>query len=140
MSEGEEPIEVRNGPYAVIVRSSALSMIRLSWTGYAPSREYREILEQALSEVEEHEVQRWSADLRDMAAILQQDEHWTVTDWFPRLAAAGLKRMAILMSSDLFNQMSVERIMGAATPVLGFEVAYFDDMQKAEAWLMASDR
>jgi hypothetical protein len=46
--------------------------------------------------------------------------------------------MAILMSADYFNQMSVDRIMQAATPEMPFAVAYFDDEEGARAWLSAS--
>ena len=85
-----------------------------------------------------HQLERWLADLRGMNAILRQDEQWTVNEWFPTLAKTGLKRMAILMSSDYFNQMSVDRIMQAATPEMPFAVAYFDDAEGALAWLLAS--
>ena len=70
--------------------------------------------------------------------ILRELEHSTVTDWLPRLAHAGLKRMAILTSSSYFNRMSVDRIMTASTPELPFTTAYFDYLYKAKAWLLAS--
>ena len=54
-----------------------------------------------------------------------------------RVAASGLKRMAILMSSDYFNQMSVERIMNNATPELPFTVSYFEDADAARDWLLS---
>ena len=113
-------------------------MICLRWAGYAPSIVYRSILDDARMNVGLHQLERWLADLRGMNAILRQDEQWTVNDWFPTLAKTGLKRMAILMSSDYFNQMSVDRIMQAATPEMPFAVAYFDDEEGARAWLLAS--
>jgi hypothetical protein len=45
--------------------------------------------------------------------------------------------MAILTSSDYFNQMSVERIMNNATPELPFAVSYFDDPAAARDWLLS---
>ena len=44
-----------------------------------------------------------------------------------------------LLQPDFFNQMSVDRIMQAATPEMPFAVAYFDDEDSALAWLLASD-
>jgi hypothetical protein len=84
-----------------------------------------------------HGVKRWLADLRQMNAILRQDEQWSIGDWFPRLASAGLQRMAILASADYFNQTSVDRIVGSAALEMPFPVTYHPDPVAAEAWLMA---
>lgn len=129
---------IRQDEFVTILASPADRMITLRWTGYAPSAVYRSILEQAQENVRAMGLIRWLADLRMMDAILRQDEHWTVTDWFPRLAHSGLKRMAILTSSSYFNRMSVDRIMTASSPELPFATAYFDDPDKAKAWLLAS--
>ncbi|MBL0034736.1 MAG: STAS/SEC14 domain-containing protein [Flavobacteriales bacterium] len=129
---------LRQDAYVTVTADKEDRLIRLKWSGYAPSTEYRGILEDARMNVGLHQLERWLADLRGMNAILRQDEQWTVNEWFPTLAKTGLKRMAILMSSDYFNQMSVDRIMQAATPEMPFEVAYFDDAEGALAWLLAS--
>ena len=129
---------IRQDQYITVQVDKGDRMIVLRWTGYAPSGTYRGILEDARMNVGLHNVERWLADLRGMNAILRQDKQWTVSDWFPRLAKSGLKRMAILMSTDYFNHMSVDRIMQAATPEMPFAVAYFDDEEGARAWLLAS--
>lgn len=129
---------LRQDAYVTVTADKEDRLIRLKWSGYAPSTEYRGILEDARMNVGLHQLERWLADLRGMNAILRQDEQWTVNEWFPTLAKTGLKRMAILMSSDYFNQMSVDRIMQASTPEMPFEVAYFDDAEGARAWLLAS--
>jgi hypothetical protein len=128
---------IRRDEYVLVQADEDDKLISLKWSGYAPSKEFREILEEARANVATHGLKRWLADLRGMNAILRQDEQWTVADWFPRLAKTGLKRMAILMSSDYFNQMSVDRIMQAATPEMPFDVAYFDNEESARAWLLA---
>ena len=129
---------LRQDTYVTVTADKEDKLIRLRWSGYAPSTEFRSILGDARMNVGLHGLERWLADLRGMNAILRQDEQWTVNEWFPTLAKTGLKRMAILMSSDYFNQMSVDRIMQASTPEMPFEVAYFDDAEGALAWLLAS--
>ncbi len=135
----ERVITTRQDEYVLVSVNTERKLISLKWKGYAPSPQFRSILEDALSNVRLHRVQGWLADLREMNAILRQDEQWTVNDWFPRLAMAGLKRMAILVSSDYFNQMSVDRIMDAATPEMPFAVANFDDPVAALDWLNAKE-
>jgi hypothetical protein len=129
---------IRHDEFVLVQADEDDKLISLKWSGYAPSTVFRQILEEARENVAQHGLLRWLADLRGMNAILRQDEQWTVTDWFPRLAKTGLKRMAILMSTDYFNQMSVDRIMQAATPEMPFDVSYFDNEESARAWLLAS--
>lgn len=114
----------------------AIRLIQLRWKGFAPTPEFRRTLDEALQSVLEHKLLYWLADLRGMSAILRRDEQWSSTDWFPRAAASGLKKMAIVTSTDLFNQMSVERIMDDAAGVITFQTAYFDDADVARAWLL----
>lgn len=130
-------LQLRKDEYVTVGSETEQGLITLTWTGFAPSPIFRSILEDALMNVRLHKLSFWLADLRQMNAILRQDEQWSANDWFPRAAASGLKRMAILTSSDYFNQMSVERIMNSATPELPFAVSYFDDLLAARAWLLS---
>ena len=113
-------------------------MICLRLAGYTFSTVYRSILDDARMNVGLHRSECWLAYLRGVNAILRQDEQWTVNDWFPTLAKTGFERMAILMSSDLYNLMSVDRIMQAATSEMPFAVEHFDDEEVASDWLLAS--
>jgi len=129
-------MEIIKKPYVSVTGDLVTRTVTLRWTDYTPSAEYREALMVARDAVKKYSLILWLADLRNMTAILQADEKWTVEEWFPSLAKAGLERMAILTSSDFFNQMSVNRIMDGSAPVIGFQVAYFDDESKANAWLV----
>ncbi len=135
--ESPRTLQLRKDEYVTVESETEQGLITLTWTGFAPSPVFRSILEDALMNVRLHHLSFWLADLRKMNAILRQDEQWSANDWFPRLAASGLKRMAILTSSDYFNQMSVERIMNNATPELPFSVSYFDDAGAARDWLLS---
>lgn len=108
------------------------------WTGYVPSDTYREIMDESIRHAITHDVHRWFNDLRDMGAILQPDEQWTKESWFPRLARTKVSRMAFLMSSDFFNQMSVDRIMNVGTELMPLEVGYFSDIEEARSWLLST--
>ena len=141
MNATDPPTNVllRQDDYVTMQAIPSERMITLTWTGYTPSAAYRSILDEALNNVKALELLRWLADLREMDAIMQQDEQWTTSDWFPRMAFTGLKRMAILTSADYFNRMSVDRIMTAATAEMPLAVAYFEDPEKARMWLLASE-
>lgn len=137
LAESPRTIQLRKDEYVTVEADTEQGLITLTWTGFAPSPVFRSILEDALLNVRLHKLSFWLADLRKMNAILRQDEQWSANDWFPRIATSGLKRMAILTSSDYFNQMSVERIMNDATPELPFTISYFDDPVAARDWLLS---
>lgn len=137
LMESPRVVQFRKDEYVTVSSEPASELITLTWTGFAPSPVFRSILEDALMNVRLRQLKFWLADLRKMNAILRQDEQWSANDWFPRLALTGLERMAILTSSDYFNQMSVDRIMTNATPELPFAVSYFDDPEAARSWLLS---
>ena len=136
MATSDSVIEILNEPFLSINHSPSQDLIILRWSGYADAANYRRGLDAALEFVKEHRVKRWLADLRNMHAILSGEVKWTNEDWFPRLIAAGaLRRMAIMPSSDFFNQQSVERIMNFSSGAIQFEVGYFQDEQDSMEWL-----
>ncbi len=119
--------------------SPAQQLIRLEWKGHARGDQYRSGLEQALAYVRDHKVRFWLADLRRMTAILQADEQWANTVWFPQLFGTGLEKMAILPSSDYFNQTSVQRSFTAVNGKLTFKVAWFQGTDEALGWLALAE-
>ncbi len=123
-------------PFLKITYHPGQRMIVLRWTTYATGTDYRRGLEFALDFVRRNKVTYWLADLRHMSAILQPEEKWTNEDWFPRLIQAGvLRKMALLPSSDFFNQMSVDRIMDHSAGAFTFQVGYFRTEEELLAWL-----
>ena len=114
-------------------------LIHLEWKGHARSEEYRRGLDLGLGFVMTHDVRYWLADLRTMGAILQPDEKWANEVWFPKLFHTGLEKMAILRSSDYFNQTSVQRSFTAMNGKLTFKVAWFPTTGEAMDWLYTQE-
>ncbi|HMC97688.1 MAG TPA: hypothetical protein VKG92_08550, partial [Flavobacteriales bacterium] len=59
--------------------------------------------------------------------------------WFPELFNTGLEKMAILRSSDYFNQTSVQRSFTAVNGKLTFKVAWFQTTGEAMDWLFRQE-
>ena len=110
-------------------------LIHLQWKGHSRSIQYRSGLDLALDMVEKYKVSYWIADLREMTAILQDDEKWANEVWFPKLFHTPLEKMAILQSADYFNQTSVQRSFTAVNGQLTFKVAWFPLEPEALDWL-----
>jgi hypothetical protein len=72
-----------------------------------------------------------------MKAIQQSDQDWVTREWFPRVIAAGLKRMALVMAKSGVAQMNVEAITGKI-PGDKLVIQYFGTVEAAKAWLAVS--
>ena len=109
--------------------------VKLKWKKFATSDQFREGLNVALDAVIEHNAKYWLANLKNMEAILPPDEDWATNVWFPKIAATGIQKMAIVTSLDYFNNTSVKKIVSTVQPVINFETKYFVDVNDANAWL-----
>ncbi len=131
---------LRKDQHVTMLVVTSESMMMQRWTGYVPSTTYRSIMDESIIHAGRFGLKRWFADLREMGAILQNDEKWTMEDWFPRLGRTRIGRMAFVMSSDYFNQVSVDRIMSVGTALMPLDVGYFGDMEEARSWLLSTEQ
>ena len=104
------------------------------WKGFISGEDYRNALDKAAELFKEKGIGKWIANLSEMEPITDEDQKWANEDWFPRALQAGLKRLAIIVGADVFNQMSVEQIMNNVES-LDLTTQYFDSEEKAKAWL-----
>lgn len=124
-------------PVAQISYDKQAKFIELHWTASPTSFELAEALNKALEVVETHHITNWLGDVRHMGAISPDDQTWINHEWFPKLLAAGIRKMAVIVGDDIFNQMSVETIMSRVDSI-GFTSQYFPDTAPASLWLKAA--
>ncbi|WP_139924419.1 STAS/SEC14 domain-containing protein [Hymenobacter sp. DG01] len=121
--------------HCTIFFDPASRCLHQTWTGFATGPLLREAHEATLELLSRHGVQQVLADTREMRTILRTDQQWITDDFFPRALARGYRRVAVVVSADMFNQLSVRAILD---PVLGqsaFTVEYFGNLETARAWL-----
>lgn len=74
-------------------------------------------------------------DNRDfLFTITPELQEWQAKHIFPKAIKQGLEKVAIIMSQELFSQMSIEQTIEEHEEI---EVitCYFDDISKAKEWL-----
>jgi len=114
--------------------NETLQIVIMRWKTITTSQELRTGLNKGLQLVNEKKLNLWFADVQKLGAIAEEDQKWSNEDWFPRAIGAGIKKMAVIVSSDVFNQMTVEEIMSNA-PQIGFTSQFFEDEATALSWL-----
>lgn len=108
-----------------------------TWSGATHSDAYREIMTYTVSCIEEQPKPVWLADMRDFKPVAKADQAWTVTEWFPQVIGAGLKKMAVVMPKSAIAGMAAQRTVNSAGEV-PIETQYFSDPAEARAWLRAA--
>jgi len=66
--------------------------------------------------------------------ISPESQEWVNTSFFPAVIKEGLKKYAIMMTTDFLSQLSIEQTIEEEAGQL-LPVKYFDDEQKAREWI-----
>jgi hypothetical protein len=122
---------------AVVTWDPALKAVHVEWQGWASSTERVECLEAGLRALTERQASRWLVDGRAMRAVKQADQEWIDQDWFPRVLAAGLARMAVVDPISTMAKMNIDDML-ARVAGTRLEVAHFATVEEAGAWLSSS--
>ena len=119
---------------AVMRWDLALRAVCIEWQGWADPAEFAAALEAGLSALSEHRGSRWLADCRNMKTIQQSDQEWIDKSWFPRIIAAGLRRMALVIPKSGLATTTLEDIV-SRVPADKIDVAFFATVAEAEGWI-----
>ena len=122
-------------PYATIEIEQDKSLLVLTWHGFANSEEFRNARSSAISLSRQYNVHRWVSNMKDMKAIRQADQDWTVNEWLPQFLTLHLKKWAIIISDDMFNQMAMSSMMSKMRVHLTHPVEYFQYLNTAKNWV-----
>ncbi len=119
---------------AVVSWEAASKAVFIEWQGWANPDEFAAALDSGVATLIEHRSTLWLADCRGMKAIQQSDQEWLDQHWFPRVLAAGLKRMALVIPKSTLAAMNLKDIMGRV-PNTNLDVCFFATIEEARTWL-----
>jgi hypothetical protein len=109
------------------------------WKGFANSREYRAGITKVLEAVRRTHATSLVSDTRKLELVSSEDQLWIRDTWVPLVAAAGLKRVALVIARHGLGKFAVEAISAQVGPTV-FVKATFESVTEAEAWLRAEPR
>ena len=105
------------------------------WDGKGLHENYKEGSNQTLNLLKEKNLSRRIGDMSKLGVISQENQKWTNENWFPRVISEGLKRIAVVVSSDIFGKMSVDSIMSKVSD--GVFNRFFDNVEDAKQWVVS---
>lgn len=124
-----------NHPGVAIVKwDVACNAAHIEWQGWANTEEFAAANDAIIVAMKQHGGSRALGDCRNMKVIKQSDQEWSNGDWMPRVLAAGLRRMALVIPKSGLALMNVQEIM-SRVPGTKLDVAYFATIEEAREWL-----
>jgi hypothetical protein len=124
-----------NCPGVAIVKWDAASRAaHIEWQGWADPAEFAAANDAVIVALIQHRGTKALGDCRNMKVIKQSDQEWVNQDWMPRILAAGLRRMALVIPKSGLALMNVQEIMNRV-PGTKLDVAYFATIEEARGWL-----
>ena len=81
------------------------------WKGFANSAEFRAALMKGLKAVRDRHAIGYLSDTRMIKLIVHADQKWANETVIPAMAAAGLRRMAMVTASSGLGKITVEEIV-----------------------------
>lgn len=116
-----------------------LSALVNTWSGFLQRAAYRERMDRCLELLQSAAANTVIANVQALRPLLAEDQIWTNDDWGPRAAAAGLKRMGVVLPTTVFAQLAVTRIVRSLDQI-AIHTAEFGEFPDALRWLESLDR
>lgn len=98
-------------PWLLMRWDSENNCVHSVWKGFANSDEFRAALMKGLQAVREMHATGYVSDTRMIKVIVHEDQKWANETVIPAMAAAGLKRMAMVTASSGLGKITVEEIV-----------------------------
>src|SRR6187399_1576518 len=94
--------------YATITYEKENNLIYLDWNGFLSVELVKEGSEELLKIIQQTMCSKVLVDNRKVSGPWQSANGWYETDWNPRAAKAGLTDMGVIMSENIFTQLSLQ--------------------------------
>ena len=119
--------------YATLTYEKEHNLIYLDWNGYLSVDLVKAGSEELLKMIKRTRVSKVLVDNRRVSGPWQAANEWYQTDWNPRAAAEGLRDMAVIMSDNIFSQLSLKGFIKVAKGL--YTVGIFNAEPPARKWL-----
>jgi hypothetical protein len=129
-----------SAPYLQLQTDRRHHLLELHWQGFVPSEVYRAGMLEAIHVSGREKTNTWVMDMKAMKVIRQADQDWTLITWFAQFNLLSIRRLAFVISDDIFNQMAVSSMVATMRPKMQAEVEYFETIAAAVQWAKEVNR
>ena len=123
-----------NSEYASISFNAEVKTLELIWKKPTTHGVYQEVFRKSLELLKTHKATSFISDIRNEGIIGPQGSKWLQEEIIPDAVKHGLKKIAIIMNTDVFKKFYINNITNTASNQQ-IQMNYFDSMADAYAWL-----
>jgi hypothetical protein len=128
-------MKIYESKYGDVKYDQAHQAVVITWNGIMPtSEEYRKTLTAALDAADRYEIRHWVSDMRKERVVKSDDNKWVQETVIPTAIKKGFKKCAFLVPESVFAKMHADKLKQSIEGH-GFEIQYFEDMDKLWGWL-----
>lgn len=119
--------------YVTLTFEKEHNLIYVDWNGYLNVDLVKSGSEELLKMIKQTRATKVLVDNRKVSGPWQAANEWYQTDWNPRAAKQGLTDMAVIMSDNIFTQLSLQGFTKVTQGV--YAVCVFNSEPQARKWL-----
>ena len=119
--------------YCEISFDESNKILTAKWIGYLKPETIRAGCEKIVEATERHQVLNHISDQRELKVLSKECQQYLTDEWFPAVAKAGMKKIAILVSEDVFAQATVANVN---TKAGNLQIASFHSIPQAHSFLL----
>jgi hypothetical protein len=124
--------------YVTITFEKENDLIFVDWNGFLPVELVKEGSEELLKIIKEVRCSNVLVNNQKVSGPWQAANEWYQADWNPRAASAGLTTMAVIMSDNIFTQLSLQGFTKVSKGV--YTVGVFNGDNQARNWIKAQQK
>jgi hypothetical protein len=128
-----EMITIFDSSYLRILHDPFYKVLEMQWHT-STSAQFREGMMLGIQEAGRLQVHTWIGNLLAMNTLQPQDQEWIYAEWFPRFAALGIRRMAVVEPADPLNRIGIMQVMEHEASTVPLATAYFLTPEAARKW------
>lgn len=115
----------------------ALRLLYHRWRGTYNSHLFQPAVQHVQQLLGQLRIEYWIADLNGLPNLGLEDQFLISEQVLPQVARMPhLRQLALVLSSNVYNQLAVESILHLGNEHLRFDVQYFSDAASAFDWLI----
>ena len=127
-------------PYGQVLYDPQVPCVITKWHRFANFQEMTTLLEAALAYVQAHSSPQhpwgWVGDTRQMGAIPEKTQQWLMHDFNPRLTAAGIREVSMVVAETVFGHLAAQRYAqntSQAQEQYALRTGYYESVEAAKA-------
>ena len=97
-------------PYLSVGRHIEFQCLHSQWKGFSTSAEFRAGAARLLAVIQETSATALISDTRELELVASEDQLWIRDSWLPLAAAAGLKRVALLVAHQGLGKFAIDEM------------------------------